>query len=131
VTQSDLVAASVEVRQPFRDLVVEAELSLIAQLQDRGGGELLGHGADRDDGVHGHRHVPLDVGLAVGLEEQRVLPLDDGGHEADGAILANTGAGNGVQPRDVPKRGPSRLRRRYGGQAGLRSDRSTNRDEHE
>ena len=100
VPQRHLVAASVEVRQPLRDVIVEAELPLIAQLEDRGGGELLGVGADREHGIDGHRHVTFDVGLAVRLEEQRVLPLDDGGHDADGAILANAGAGNGVQPLD-------------------------------
>jgi hypothetical protein len=102
VTQRHLVAASLKVRQPLRDVIVEAELPLIAQLEDRGGGELLGGGADRDDRVHRHRHVTLDVGLAIRLEEQRVLPLDDGGRYADGPILANAGAGNGVQPLELP-----------------------------
>jgi shikimate 5-dehydrogenase len=32
-------------------------------------------------------------GLAVHLEEQRVVLLGDGGHDADGAILANARAG--------------------------------------
>ena len=98
--QRHLVAASVEVRQPLRDVVVEAELPLVAQLEDRDGGELLGDGADRDHRVHGHRHVAFDVGLAVRLEEQRVLSLDDGGDDADGAVPEHPGAGDGVQLLD-------------------------------
>jgi hypothetical protein len=79
VAQRHRVAASVKVRQPLRDLIIETELPLIAQFENRGGGELLGVGANRDDGVHRHRHITLDVGLAVRLEEQRGLPFD--GHE--------------------------------------------------
>jgi hypothetical protein len=44
VTQRHLAASGLEIRKPLRDLVVESELSGIAQLQDRCGGELLGDG---------------------------------------------------------------------------------------
>jgi hypothetical protein len=105
--QRHRVAARVEVGGPLRDLVLKAELPLVAKLEDRGGGELLGDRAGLEHGVHRHRNVPFDVGLAVCFEEQRVVTPDDGGYDAGGAILHNARAGNGVQPLD---QGPASLR---------------------
>jgi len=105
VAQRDLVAMRLEVRQPLRDVVVQGELPLVAQLQNRCSSELLGVGADLEHRVHRRRRVTFDDSLAVRLEEQRFVPLDDGGHDADGAILANAGAGNGVQALDQIRAG--------------------------
>ena len=104
--QRDLVATRVEVRQPLRDVVVQAELAGVAQLENRDGGELLGDGADLENGVHGHGDVPLHVVLAVALEEQSVVALDDGGDHADDAVLEYPGLSQGIE--DLPV-GPAGL----------------------
>ena len=94
------VAARVEVGEPLRDVVVEGELPFVAELQDGDGGELLGDGADLEHRVHRQRNVPFDVRLAVALEEQGVVAPDDGGGDADGAILEDSRAGERVELLD-------------------------------
>jgi hypothetical protein len=119
VPQRDLVAPRLEVRQPLRDVVVQREFPLVTRLQNRRSGELLGVGIQLEHGVHRRRRVTLEHGFAVRLEEKRVVPLDDGGHDADCAILADAGAGNGVQSLHEVSPG-------LGGRI-----RGTNPDEHE
>jgi len=53
-------------------------LALLHQQHDRGRGELLGDRTDLVDGVLGRGHVELEVGLAVPLDQDRVLPLHHG-----------------------------------------------------
>src|SRR5688500_1298389 len=98
--QCQRVAPSVEVGEPLRDLVIEAQLACVAELQECGGGELFGDGSDLEDRVNRQRDVPFDVRLAVSLEQQGVVALDDRGGDADRAVLEDAGASQGVELPD-------------------------------
>ncbi len=51
-----------KIREVFGELVVERELVLLGQFQDRGGGELFGYGADAEFGVWSDWRFLPDVG---------------------------------------------------------------------
>jgi hypothetical protein len=53
------------------DRVLELDLALLAQLHDEHRGELLGHRADAELGLRRVRDLPLDVGVADTLGEER------------------------------------------------------------
>jgi hypothetical protein len=44
--------------------------------------------------------LPSTLDLPYALEQQRLLPHRDGGRDANGAIIENAGARDGVQPLD-------------------------------
>jgi hypothetical protein len=58
--------------------------------------------------------LPSTLDLPCALEQQRLLPLRDGGRDANGAIIENAGARDGVQPLDqvpIALRGCGRVNR--------------------
>jgi hypothetical protein len=70
----------------FRDRIVDRQLALVDQLQDRRGGELLGDGAEAELGVGGVGDIPFAVGRAEALAPDRraVLGHQDRAAEALG-----------------------------------------------
>ncbi len=83
-----------------RNRIVELELALLGELQNRGGGELLGDRADAKLGVERIRYIPLAVGEAIGLLENdfAVFGNEDGATES---IRVDVGFKKSVRVRSV------------------------------
>src|SRR6185436_21179197 len=68
--------------QVLRERVVEVELALVSELEDRSGGESLRDRGDRVLGVGRRVDALLDVGEAGRLAPGELLAAEDGGTDA-------------------------------------------------
>ena len=109
-----------EVGQVDGEVVVQAELALMGELQDHGGGELLGDRADLADRAAGHGRARLDIGPAEALHEQGGSLARDADRDAGDRPLGHDRLRGRLDPgparRGLGRRVGLRQRRR-GGQA--------------
>ena len=78
VTERDGVSFRRIVGEELRQVIFEGELALLDQTHNRGGGELLGDGADPENRVDVRNHVVLDLGSTVPSCEQDLTVSCDG-----------------------------------------------------
>jgi hypothetical protein len=79
----DLLALQRELRHVAREIVVERQLLLFDEAQDRRGGELLGDRTDAEQRRAGRRHHVFGLGEAVALRHHDGRALRDADREAD------------------------------------------------
>ena len=77
----------IEPRKVGRDLIIQAKRTGIPGTEHADRGEELRVGSDAEDGVLGHRRHRVQRRVAVGLEPDDVLIVDDSDHESDPRVL--------------------------------------------
>ncbi len=83
LVEGDGLLVGGRVGEELADGVSSLELALHFELEDGGGSELLGDGADGDDAVRGHGRAVLAVGETVAFVEQDLVTLGDEGHAGE------------------------------------------------
>ncbi len=98
VPDGDATSLAGEVGKRRGEVVVEAELPRLDQLEDGGGGELPGEGADAVDGVLRRRDPSVDIGQAIALRHDGPPISDDRDRHARQRTGDESFRGQGVDP---------------------------------
>ena len=104
VLERDVLRAG-EAREVFRDRVVDRELSLLLEHEQRAAGELLCDGADGEHRARRDGRARGDVRDAVAAREHDLAVLHDPDGHADDVLVGDVAANDAVDLVDVEARG--------------------------